>query len=185
MNEYESQLALRRIEFFAPGDALAIYLSDVLTPKGDHQRRLVIERGGDVVLSTDHFELDVDPAPNADDDYPLPGVLRISSPRVEGEIHIGRVLVAHDPMRALPQPLRFLLSFKSRPHRVWVDSAYELRVNDLPVDAASGGDHTSVGGSTRALRGSGITNITFTNPLPDHSDHGGAVTGPSLRRPGA
>jgi hypothetical protein len=189
-----SEHTLRRIEFFAPGEALAIYLSEALAPDGARRRQLVIERDGVVLVRSERFDLEIEPsaAANADDDYPLPAALRIVSPEVEGEIRFKSVLVAHDPMEALPQPFRFLLSFKSRPHRAWVDSAYEFRIKRVPVDAASDDtrgvaamdvdeaernrDREGPQGDTElgdrhdshrplALRGSGVTNISFTNPL--------------------
>jgi hypothetical protein len=191
MDASESERTLRRIEFFAADASLAIYLSDELAPDGARQRKISVERDGVVLVRSDRFDLEIEPAPDSNPDYPVPVALRVVSPDVEGTIRLGRLLVAHDPMEALPQPFRFLLSFKSRPHRVWVDSAYEFRIEHPPVDAAAGGvDRTEIdreGPKSRqdpthresdtghgdrhdpdrslALRGSGIANLSFTNPL--------------------
>jgi len=197
----DSTRELRRIEFLAPGESIAIHLSDVLAPDGTRGRQLLVERDGVALVRTGEFALEIEPSPSSDEDYPIPAALRIDSARVTGEIRLGRVLVAHDPMEALPQPFRFLLSFKSRPQRVWVDSVYELRIalappdapsSDAAADALRGRDSggrdaggidangidvrgidappapegsTQPGDHRLAIRGTGITNLSFTNPL--------------------
>jgi hypothetical protein len=138
MDASESERTLRRIEFFAADASLAIYLSDELAPDGATRRQLRIERDGEVLLRSDRFGLEIESAPDPDRDYAVPAAIRIVSPEVEGTIRLGRVLVAHDPMEVLPQPFRFLLSLKSRPHRVWVDSVYEFRIGHVPVGTAAG-----------------------------------------------
>ena len=155
MDEAEPKLALRRIEFFSLEVDLSIYLSEVTAPEGERRRWLVVERDGEVVVSSERFDLTLHPPMSGDDDYPLPARLRFEADGVDGEIRLGRVVLEHDPFEVLPQPFRFLLSFKSRPHRVWADSPFEVRLQ-------VGSDRSPL-----LFRGSGITNITFLNPAPD------------------
>ncbi len=64
------------------------------------------------------------------------------------------MLLEDDPFEALPGPFRFLLSLKASPRRVWAESPYELRLGAPDAGAAS------------VVEGSGITSVTFPNPLP-------------------
>jgi len=57
-------------------------------------------------------------------------------------------------LEAIPQPFRFLLSFKLRPHRVWARASFEVTLRAGPNSPET------------VLKGSGVTTITFTNPLP-------------------
>ena len=156
MEQSEADLALRRIEFSSAGDGPALYLSDLTTPSGARHRWLVVERDGAVIFRTTEFQLelgDSDKKSNQDG-YPIPTTLRITAPGVEGVIQTESVLAAVDPLEDIPQPFRFLLSLKMRPHRVWKRASFELRLRSEP------------GRAETVLRGSGITTITFLNPLP-------------------
>lgn len=155
MDETESKLALRRIEFFALADDLSIYLSDVTAPEGARRRWLLVERNGEVLYSSERFELSFHAPMSGDEDYPLPATLRFAGNGLDGEIRLGRVVLEHDPLEVLPQPFRFLLSLRSRPHRVWADSPFEVTLQ-------AGPDRSPL-----QFRGSGITNVTFLNPVPD------------------
>ena len=156
MEQSEVDISLRRIEFSSAGDGPSLYLSDLTTPSGMRHRWLVVERGGEVIFRTTDFGLELgDPRKQGTKDrYPTPSALRITAPGVEGTIHADSVLVAVDPLDNIPQPFRFLLSLKMRPHRVWKRASFELRLRTDPSHAET------------VLRGSGITTITFLNPLP-------------------
>ncbi len=164
MEESEVDLALRRIEFSATGSGPSIYLSDRTAPSGERERWLFIARDGEVLVQTTDFELDlVDPPSRSDlvdppnqkrGDYPTPSELQISGSALEGAIQRGSTLAEVDPLEAMPQPFRFLLSFKLRPHRVWARASFEVRL--------------LVGQDTleTVLKGFGVSTITFTNPIP-------------------
>ncbi len=154
MDESEADLTLRRIEFSSTGSGPSIYLSDRTAPSGKRERWLFVERDGEVLIRTTDFELElVEPQNEQRGDYPTPSVLRIRGAAIEGSIQRGTTLAEVDPLEAIPQPFRFLLSFKLRPHRVWARASFEIRLS-------SEKDTPEI-----LLKGSGVTTITFTNPL--------------------
>jgi hypothetical protein len=149
----ETDLVLRRIDFFSlRGDPL-VYLRESEAPDGSRSRWLAIFRGGKIIHQSNDFELSMSGRSSAQDDskYPLPATLRIRDDAVEGQIHLGVGLVHYSPMEDVPQPFRFLLSFRMRPHRVWTDSPFE-------VTLMSSSDRVKI-------RGSGIAAVTFLNPI--------------------
>jgi hypothetical protein len=156
MENSEADLALRRIEFSSTGSAEpSIYLSDRTAPSGERERWLVVASDGKLLYQSSDFELDlVNSSIEKRRDYPTPAELRISSSGLEGVVQIGPRLADINPLEAIPQPFRFLLSFKLRPHRVWARASFKVRLlvgQDTPETV---------------LKGSGITTITYTNPLP-------------------
>jgi hypothetical protein len=155
MEESEADIALRRIEFASEGEGPSIYLSDLTTPSGQRHRWLIVERDGEVTFRATDFELElIRDAESPKSDYPTPVALRIQGPGIEGKIDAGTTLVEVDPMEEIPQPFRFLLSLKTRPHRVWKPSSFQLSLKADPSLPAT------------VLHGAGVTTITFLNPLP-------------------
>jgi hypothetical protein len=154
MDRSEPDLALRRIDFFSLRGERVIYLRDFEAPDGSRSRWLAIARAGEILYQSNDFELSTSGRSNAQSspEYPVPATLRIRGQEVAGEIRLGVGLIHHDPMEDIPQPFRFLLSFKMRPHRVWTDSSFEvtLRSSSDPVK----------------IRGRGIVAATFLNPIP-------------------
>ena len=168
MEKSEADLALRRIDFASTGSEASIYLSDRTAPSGERERWLIVTRDGELLVQTTDFQLTlVDPPTQERGDYPTPSELRISGPEIEGTIWSGPTLAEINPLKAIPQPFRFLLSFKLRPHRVWARASFEVRLLS--------GQNTP----ETVLKGSGITTITFTNPLPRK------LRDPETRIPGA
>jgi hypothetical protein len=167
MEQSESELALRRIEFFSLQADTSFYLLDVTTPKGKRTSWLVLRRGGRVIHSSDRFELKLTDPPSGASDYPVPAALSVKSPELEGEIRLREVMLSHNPLEALPYAFRILLSFKTRPRRIWADSAFEMRFKAGPERPPT------------TLVGSGITTVTFLNPVPAE------MSSRRLRRPGA
>jgi len=160
MEQSEADLALRRIEFSSTDSGGAsLFLSDRTAPSGARESWLVVARDGKLLHETSNFQLEIGDSPNPkSSDYPTPDELRISGPGiVEGAIQIGPALADINPLEEIPQPFRFLLSFKLRPHRVWARASFEVRLLRL----LAGQDTPET-----VLKGSGITAITFTNPLP-------------------
>jgi hypothetical protein len=155
MEESEADLTLRRIEFSSTGSGPSIYLSDRTAPSGERERWLIVASDGEVLVETSDFELDlVDLLDQGRGDYPTPRELRIGSPALKGVIRLGSTLAETNPLDEIPQPFRFLLSFKLRPHRVWARASFEVRL--------LAGQDTS----KTMLKGFGVSTITFTNPLP-------------------
>jgi hypothetical protein len=152
MARSEPELVQRRIDFFSlHGDTL-LYLLDLEAPNGAAKRWLRISRHGESLYESNDFALESSgrSAAESDSDYPLPGKITLSGPRLSGEITLGAGLLHHDPMQVIPQPFRFLLSLKMRPQRVWAESPFEMNYD-------SGADPVRI-------RGFGITVVTYLNP---------------------
>lgn len=156
MDRSEADLALRRIEFSSEDQGgAAVYLSEILEPSGTRHRWLVVERDGEAVYRTESFRVEADPPESlVGDEYPVPGLLRIVGDGVDGKIDPERVLVQVNPLDDIPQPFRFLLSFKTRPRRVWTQASFEVTYRPAPGLPAT------------SLQGTGITTVTYLNPLP-------------------
>ncbi len=154
MEAGESELSLRRIEFSSTGEGDGVYVSDVTEPGGGHHRWLVVKRHRETVFQTSDFQLEIEGPARWREGYPMPASLRITGAAVEGSIHGGPLLVEVNPLEDIPQPFRFLLSFKMRPRRLWTLASFDVKLradpNLPPV----------------SLQGSGITTVTYLNPLP-------------------
>jgi len=156
MAENEADLALRRIEFSSTdGSGRSIYLTDRMAPSGAREGWLAVARNGKLLHQTEDFELEWRDSPSAKSrEYPTPSELRISGAELDGVIQIGPRLADINPLEAIPQPFRFLLSFKLRPHRVWARASFKVKLlvgQDTPETE---------------IEGSGITTVTYTNPSP-------------------
>jgi hypothetical protein len=168
MEESEADLALRRIDFASTGSGPALFLSDRTTPSGERERWLVAAHDGEVLVQTSDFQLTLgDPQKTKNGGYLTHNELQFSGPEIEGSIQSSSMLVEINPLEVIPQPFRFLLSFKLRPHRVWARASFEVRLR-------SGKDTPET-----VLKGSGVKTITFTNPLPRK------LRNPETRIPGA
>ena len=165
MDESEPDLVLRRIDFASLDPGAAMYLRDVTDPEGKSHRWLIVVRDGRVLLESSDFELAFEsPAGSPQTGYPVPARLRVTSPGLSGTVPLGHKILEHDPLGDLPQPFRFLLSFATRPRRVWTDSPFSLRVAAAP------------GRSAIEIEGNGITSVTYLNPVTSPtSEH---ATGP-------
>ena len=140
MRRSEPKLNRLRVDFFSlPGGrratqgargASALYLSDLTSPKGIHSTWLVLERAGEIVFQTNQFEVELEGKLDANlgKRYPVPSKLVIKGPDIEGEIELSRVVAKDNPMSIIPQPFRFLLSFKTDPRRAWVESSFRVRL---------------------------------------------------------
>ena len=154
MERSEAKVALRRLDFFSLGDEPAIHLRDFEAPDGTRSRWLAIVREGETLFETNDFEISYEGRSDSRQsaDYPIPRTLRFRGPTVRGEIRIEVGLVHHDPMQDIPQPFRFLLSLSMRPHRMWAESPFEVRVQSGPDELM--------------IRGTGLTTVTYLNPPP-------------------
>ncbi len=156
MDESEARLALRRFDFVSLEEGAAVLFYDLTTSGGKRLSWLVIEKAGQILYESEDLEVSLRGVlPQwSEPRYPLPAVLQLHNSELDGRIELGRILVQHEPLEDLPQPLRFLLSFRTRPKRVWTDSPFEVKVN-------SGSDRSYL-----RVRGTGIASVTYLNPLP-------------------
>ena len=156
MDESEARLALRRFDFVSLEEGAAVLFYDLTTSGGKRLSWLVIEKAGQILYESEDLEVSLRGVlPQwSEPRYPLPAVLQLHNSELDGRIELGRILVQHEPLEDLPQPLRFLLSFRTRPKRVWTNSPFEVKVN-------SGSDRSYL-----RVRGTGIASVTYLNPLP-------------------
>lgn len=155
MRDSEPKVAQRRIDFFSlHGDTL-LYMLELESPEGTRSRWLRATRAGKKLFETRDFTLDASGRSGAETDarYPLPGKLTLNAPELTGEIILSKGLFHHDPMEIIPQPFRFLLSWKMSPLRVWTESPYAFKISGTPP-----------GADPVKIDGSGITVVTYLNP---------------------
>jgi hypothetical protein len=152
----ESERMLRRLEFFGRDGELALYLGEALAPSGQRAQLVAVEVDGKRILNVTQVTISHGNEQNRElgDGYPVPAQLSFSGSGISGLIHLKKGLVQHDPLQDVPLPFRFLLSSAAHPQRVWMESRFEVRIDPGP--------------SSKSLQaqGTGITSVTFTNPLP-------------------
>lgn len=154
VDERESSVALRRIDFASLSDTAAVSLVDMTTPDDAHLRWLVVEQAGHIVHQSGNFELSLSGSADGKEEghYPVPASLHFQDSQLDGSVQLQRILLRSDPMEALPQPFRFLLSLQTRPRRVWAESPFEVKFD-------TGSDRSSL-----EVRGTGIASVTWLNP---------------------
>lgn len=114
----------------------------------------MIRRADGGVLETGAFDLAMSGKhADSEHDYPIPTALVIDGGKLTGRVEIGRRVLAHDPLDLAPSIFRWLLSFRTEPRHIWLDSRVSLRW--------SGKDETF------ELRGNGLTSFYFLNPMDD------------------
>jgi hypothetical protein len=112
---------------------------------------LVARRDG-VWLETDRLTLtESGRHPASLDGYPVPARLDLAGVGLRGRIVLGRPLVDHDPLAAVPLPFRWLLSLRTAPRQLWLDAELELT--------------WTAGAGSLEMSGPGLVSVTFTNPL--------------------
>jgi hypothetical protein len=161
MNEAGSSLVLRRLEFFALQENFPLYGIDLTTPKGRRIQWMVVKQQGKKEYESHMFELSLDGQTKEprDPGYEVPGAFHLKNAEMEGQVRLERVLVRNDPLADLPQPFHFLvaLALDLRPRRVWALSPFEIVSPTDPPPA----EHTP-----QRVRGTGVTAVTFLNPMP-------------------
>lgn len=155
MDRNEADLLVRRMEFVARQGDDGLYMTDMIRPDGRHWRWMALARGANVVRRAD-FAVTAEgvSAPRGEARYPLPGTVRIGGDGLEGTIRVERELLRTNPLSIVPQPFRFLLSFKSAPRQVWADARFALRL------AAPAGE-----GGAVAMDGEGVLAVHYANPM--------------------
>lgn len=165
MDPRESDRMLRRFDFFGSDGATRLYLGAAFGPDGRRAQQLTIERDGKPFLNVTQITLSLgdDRAIEMGPDYPVPKQLSFSNSEISGVIHLEKALVRHEPLQDLPLPSRFLVSLFARPQRVWMDSRFEVRIERSPSS------------TSLQAQGSGLTSVTFTNPLPSATSQRHAI----------
>lgn len=161
LNESGSSLVRQRTEFFALQENFPLYSIDLITPAGSHVRWMVVKQQGKKAYESRTFELSQEGEAKEPHDpgYEAPDTLHFKSAEIDGQAQLDRIVVRDDPLTDLPQPFRFLvaLALDLHPRRVWALSPFEVffPTNQAPVN------HTSP-----RVQGTGVTAITFLNPMP-------------------
>jgi hypothetical protein len=156
MDPRESERSLRRIDFFGSDGALALYLGEALAPDGRRAQVLSVEKDGKRILNVTEVTISHGDGRTTElgPGYPIPKQLVLSAKGISGLIHLNRMIVGHEALQDVPLPFRFLLSSAAHPQRVWMDSRFEVRIEQGPSSAPL------------QAQGTGITSVAFTNPLP-------------------
>ena len=153
VSKAESDVLLRRVEFFSLQGDYALYFVDLTSPKGSRSRWLVVTHQGRVVYETPNFALSLDGTAEKSKGYTVPGMLQLKSEKTAGQIQLDRVLLRYNPLDDLPQPFRWLVSLKARPQRAWALSPFEVSFRPDPNQAPI------------RLRGTGVTTVSFLNRM--------------------
>jgi hypothetical protein len=156
INKSESSAVLRRIEFFSLQTDFSLYLIDLTTPGGSRSRWLVVKQPGQTPYQSQEFDLvlEGEVAESQNKEYPSPATMLLKSPKLKGRIQLDHVLLRYDPLSDLPLTFRFLVRFTMRPHRLWATSPFEFTFHSDPQSPP------------RRMQGTGVTTVTFSNPLP-------------------
>jgi hypothetical protein len=127
-----------------------------LAPDGRSALVLSVERDGKPILNVTEITIShgEEKAVELGPGYPIPKQLRFAGKGISGVINPNTMLTRHEPLQDLPLPFRFLLSSAAHPQRVWMDSRFEVRIEQGPSS------------TPLHAQGFGITSATFTNPLP-------------------
>ena len=155
MDRGEPDLVRWRVEphLLASADGtLHAYLVSVVPVRGEPKSWMVVRRsnGGDWLETEALTVVSEGENPASKKGYPVPARLAVNGDRVRGSIALGKRVVEHDPLEAAPRPFRWLLSFRTEPRQVWLDTALDL---EWTGEGAPG-----------AIRGSGLTSFYFINP---------------------
>ena len=172
-NEAESDLVLRRLEFFSLPHAatdMSLYLADLIAPNGTQSCWLVAKAGQQTVHQEQDFHFTVDGEVQNVGNYHIPQQVNFESDYVVGSIQLNQVLLRHDPLDEVPQPFRFFMAFKVKPRRIWLLSPYELVIRP--------------GRTSEPIRlsGTGVTKVSFLNPLPPPQSDVAVSFGPMIPR---
>jgi hypothetical protein len=156
-DESEPGLVRRRVESHvlsaAEGQPQA-YSLEVLRTQGSARSWMVVRRADGSWHETGHFEISESGTwPATEERYPIPMIFEIRGEHLQGRIGFGRRILEHNPLDVAPAPLRWLLSFRTKPKNVWLESTLELEW----VSAAA----------SFAISGPGLTSFYFLNPMRD------------------
>jgi hypothetical protein len=154
MERAESSLVQQRIDSFGREKNQIFWFQRLTTPSGESRSWLLIEEAGKSSYDSSVLETSLQGrVPRWDKaGYPIPAQIELGKSGAIGGVNLQRIVLNHDPSQDLPQPFRLLLSFRSRPWRVWTDSS--IAVND-----DGSGEH-----GPPQIHAAGTTSVTFLNP---------------------
>ena len=157
MDRDEGDLVARRIDFYNVAEP-ALYAVDWTRPNGERGQWLAALPQPGEGFATSQFEVHLEGRLTSvqREGYPVPSGIRLSGACAEGQIDLAKRLLESDPLGILPQPLRWFAGLRMKPHRVWADGPFGVTLRDCS-------NHPPV-----AIRGTGITALTFLNRLDHH-----------------
>ena len=156
MEQSEVDLVQRRAELFGRSGDIGLYLTDLTLTDGRRRGALVVWRGADVQQRSDDLPVAFGDAPLTPEDphYPVAQHWEAHGGRARLRAHLQHEWLRWDLLDSVPQPFRFLLSFKVQPERIWADADFELTLADGEAPP------------TVAVQGLGVGVVTFLRPLP-------------------
>jgi hypothetical protein len=155
MERSEVDLVHRRAELFGRRGDISLYLADLTLADGRRRSTLVVWRGAEVRQRSDDPPVAFGDAllTPGDPHYPVAQHWEANAGQTRLRAHLRREWLRWDLLDSLPQPFRFLLSFRAQPQRVWADADFELTLADGATPP------------TVAVQGLGIGVVTFLRPL--------------------
>ena len=162
---------VRRVEFFSLQPDCALYAVNLTSPEGEQTQWVAAKEEGRTTDWTEHvsfaqpsFTMTGKASGQGHKGYPVPGSLMLKTPQLAGQIRIATVFLHDDPLDELPSLFRIFISWilNMRPHRAWALSPFEMVCPTAEPSSAPG--HNLL--HTVATRGTGVTAVTFLNPLP-------------------
>ncbi len=156
MERSEVDLVHRRAELFGRSGDVGLYLADLTLADGRRRGALVVWRGADVRQRSDDPPVAFSDAllTPRDPHYPVAQHWEARNGQAHVQARLQREWLRWDLLDSVPQPFRFLLSFKAQPQRVWADADFELTLADGDAPSAL------------AVQGLGVGVVTFLSPLP-------------------
>ncbi|MED5262008.1 MAG: hypothetical protein VX574_06395 [Myxococcota bacterium] len=153
MSDDESELAPHRIEFHALADD-ALYVLDLANGEGRRWNWLLARNSDSNPRSLAGFETSLAGSLSglSRPEYFVPAGIHWFGTCLDAFAALSRPLLQNDPLEALPQPMRWLVGLRIKPHRVWATSGFEVTLracsNRPPIQ----------------MLGTGITTLTFMRP---------------------
>ena len=153
MDDNEFDLTRLRVEPHGMGTTAgdSHFYAVGVEPKNGPPRSWMLVRTGENWLETDGFALSrIGEDESSKEGYPIPASLSLQGDDVRGRVDLGRTLLRHDPMALAPALFRWVLSFRTKPSQVWLESHYAIEW---------------LGGSEPVtLEGQGVSSFYYLNP---------------------
>jgi hypothetical protein len=154
MDEGEPGLLRRRIEPHGVTSAdggTNVYAVHALEVRSSGESTWLVARSGETWREADGFGVSLEGrSDGSEEGYPIPRALVLAGRDVRGRIEIGRRLLSHDPLEVAPRPFRWLLSSRTEPSHVWLESRHSLEW---------------LGAAPTSFEGSGVSSFYFINPV--------------------
>lgn len=158
-NEAGSSLIRRRVEFFSLQEENPFYGVELTAPNGTQAQWVMARPNGGEKYDSRSVEWALDGRAKElrESGYEVPATVRMKNGELEGQARLAPVLLRADPFIDIPRPFRFVVStaLNLRPRRVWALAPYELSFSSTTQKQA-----------VLHLQGTGVTAVTFLNPMP-------------------